>query len=123
MRMDRKQEDSPRTIPAPSRPETPVPEAPVVSAPRPAAPDSRGIAVIGKGMIIKGQIRSAEHMHIAGEIDGSLNLAGYDLTTTAECKVRANVTAREVDIAGSFQGNVEATRKIPIRTGGKLIGD
>jgi cytoskeletal protein CcmA (bactofilin family) len=124
MRMDRKQqEESPRPVPAPSRPEPPAPEASVGSAGRPAAADSRGIAVIGKGMIIKGQIRSAEHMHIAGEIDGSLYLAGYDLTATAECKVRANVTAREVDIAGSVQGNVDATRKITVRTGGRLIGD
>jgi cytoskeletal protein CcmA (bactofilin family) len=62
-------------------------------------------------------------MHIAGEIEGSLDLTGYDLTVTAESRVRANVNAREVDIAGSIQGNVTASRKITIRTGGKLIGD
>jgi cytoskeletal protein CcmA (bactofilin family) len=74
-------------------------------------------------MIIKGQIRSAEHMHIAGEIEGSLYLAGQDLTVTAESRVRAHVTAREVDVSGSIQGNVDATRKITVRKGGKLIGD
>jgi cytoskeletal protein CcmA (bactofilin family) len=74
-------------------------------------------------MVINGQIRSGEHMHIAGEIDGSLYLAGYDLTVTTESKVRANVTAREVDVSGSIQGNVDATRKITVRKGGKLIGD
>jgi cytoskeletal protein CcmA (bactofilin family) len=74
-------------------------------------------------MVIKGQIRSAEHMHIAGEIDGSLDLAGYDLTLTAQSKVHADVSAREVDISGIINGNVNATRKITIRTGGQLIGD
>jgi cytoskeletal protein CcmA (bactofilin family) len=114
---DRKQlEDSPRTTPAPGRP-----EAPVGSAGRSA--DSQGGAVIGNGMIIKGQIRSAEHMYIAGEIEGSLHLAGYDLTVTADSRVRANVTAREVDISGSIQGNVDATRKITVRKGARLIGD
>ena len=98
-------------------------EAPVGSAGHTAAADSRGMAVIGKGMIIKGQIRSAEHMHIAGEIDGSLHLAGYDVTVTADSRVRADVAAREVDISGSVQGNVDATRKITVRKGGKLIGD
>ncbi|HEX4810000.1 MAG TPA: polymer-forming cytoskeletal protein [Bryobacteraceae bacterium] len=87
------------------------------------AADSRGVAVIGKGMVIKGQITSGEHMHIAGEIDGSLSLAGYDLTVTADSRVHANVTAREVDVSGSIQGNVDATRKITVREGGKLIGD
>ena len=97
-------------------------DAPLRSG-RTAAADSRGIAVVGKGMIIKGQIRSAEHMHIAGEIDGSLYLAGCDLTVTADSKVRADVTAREVEISGSIQGNVDASRKITVRKGGKLIGD
>jgi cytoskeletal protein CcmA (bactofilin family) len=116
---DRKQhEDSPRTTPALSRP-----EAPVGSAGRGAAADSQGIAVIGNGMMIKGQIRSAEHMYIAGEVEGSLHLAGYDLTVTADSRVHANVTAREVDISGSIQGNVDATRKITVRKGAKLIGD
>ncbi len=103
--------------------EAPVSEAVVERAGRTATAESRGVAIIAKGMVIKGQIRSAENMHIAGEIDGSLDMAGYDLTVTAESRVRANVTAREVDVAGSIQGNVEATRKITVRTGGKLIGD
>jgi cytoskeletal protein CcmA (bactofilin family) len=100
-----------------------MPGVPVGSAARNGGLESRGIAIIGKGMVIKGQIKSAEHMHIAGEIDGSLYLAGYDLTVTAESRVRAGVTAREIDISGSIQGNVEATRKITVRQGGKLIGD
>lgn len=121
---DRKpQEDSPVATPAPNRSEAPLSQVPVGASERAAAADSRGIAVIGKGMMIKGQIRSAQHMHIAGEIEGSLHLAGYDLTATAGSKVRADVTAREVDIAGSIQGNVDATRKITVRNGGRLIGD
>lgn len=62
-------------------------------------------------------------MHVAGEIDGSLDVSGFDLTVTANSKVRANVSAREVDVAGVIHGNVNATRKITVRTGGKLIGD
>lgn len=119
----KQQEDSSRSTLAPNGPETPVAEAPVGSAGRTAASESRGVAVIGVGMVIRGQIRSAEHMQIAGEIDGSLYLAGYDLTASAGSRLLADVTAREVDIAGSIQGNVNATRKITIRTGGKLIGD
>lgn len=121
---DRKlQEDSPRTTPALSRPEAPRSEASVGSAGPTVDADLRGAAVIGKGMIIRGQIRSAEHMYIAGEIDGSLYLAGYDLEAIAGSTVRADVTAREVDISGSIQGNVDATRKITVRNGGRLIGD
>lgn len=101
------------------RPETSVGSGTARSAPA----VSQGIAVIGRGMIVKGEIRSAEHMYIAGEVEGSLHLAGHDLTATADSKVHANVTAREVDISGSIQGNVDATRKITVRKGARLIGD
>jgi cytoskeletal protein CcmA (bactofilin family) len=121
---DRKpQEDSPKTPPTVARPEPPASEVKMEKAGRSATAESPSVAIIARSMIIKGQIKSAQHMHIAGEIDGSLDLAGYDLTVTPESRVRANVSAREVDIAGSIQGNVTASRKITIRTGGKLIGD
>jgi cytoskeletal protein CcmA (bactofilin family) len=99
------------------------PEMPVESTGRTASVDQQGIGFIGKSMTVKGQIRSAEHMHVAGEVDGPLQLAGYDLILTADASVRGDVTAREVDISGSIQGNVDATRKITVRKGGKLIGD
>ncbi|MFL6417403.1 MAG: polymer-forming cytoskeletal protein [Bryobacteraceae bacterium] len=121
---DRKpQEDSPRTAPAVSKLENPVAEPRVERAGPVATAESQGVTVITKSMVIKGQIRSAEHMNIAGEIEGSLDLAGFDLTVTGNAKVRANVSAREVDSGGVIQGNVNATRKITVRTGGKLIGD
>jgi len=116
-------EDSPRTSPAAVKPETPVTESRVERARPVATAESQHVTTITKSMVIKGQIRSAEHMHVAGEIDGSLDLAGFDLTVTDNSKVRANVTAREVDVQGIINGNVNATRKITVRTGGKLIGD
>jgi cytoskeletal protein CcmA (bactofilin family) len=116
---DRKQQE-PSSRPAA---ELARPEGTVGNTGPAGAADSRAIAVIGKSMVIKGQIRSAEHMHIAGEVDGSLQLAGYDLTLTGNSRVRADVSAREVDVAGSIQGNVDATRKITVRKGGRLIGD
>src|SRR3954471_13630470 len=95
---DRKpQEDSARTAPTLSKVETPVVEPRVERAGPVATAESQGVTLITKSMVIKGQIRSAEHMNIAGEIEGSLDLAGFDLTVTANAKVRANVSAREVD--------------------------
>jgi cytoskeletal protein CcmA (bactofilin family) len=120
---DRKQQDdSIKNNPATGKAE-PASPSPASSAVRSPGANATGIAVIGKGMMIKGQIRSGEHMHVSGEIDGSLYLAGFDLTVTAESRVRADVSAREVDISGTIHGNVDATRKITVRKGGRLIGD
>jgi cytoskeletal protein CcmA (bactofilin family) len=81
------------------------------------------VAVITEGMLIQGQVRSREHVRVNGEIDGSLHLDGYDLTVAAQARVRADVTAREVDIAGTFEGNLDASKRLTIRDGGRLFGD
>ncbi|HEY7303838.1 MAG TPA: polymer-forming cytoskeletal protein [Bryobacteraceae bacterium] len=99
---------------------------------KPNPPDSRtargfaestNLAVIGRGMIIRGQVRSGEHIQIDGEVEGGLQLPGYDLTVGAQGRVRADVAAREVEVAGIIDGNVDATKKITVRKGGRLLGD
>lgn len=62
-------------------------------------------------------------MHVEGEIEGTLHLAGFDLSVTPIGKIHGNVSAREVDSAGTIEGNVDATKKITIRKGGRLLGD
>jgi cytoskeletal protein CcmA (bactofilin family) len=84
---------------------------------------TKSVAVIGTGMRIQGEISSGEHVHVDGEIDGTLRLPGYDLRVTAQARVRADVTAREADIAGVLEGNIDAAKKITVRKGGRLLGD
>ncbi len=80
-------------------------------------------AVIGKAMVVKGYIRSRENMHVDGEVEGTLDLSNSRLTIGPNGKVAANASAREVEVIGSIIGDVEATQKITIRKGGRLIGD
>jgi len=94
------------------------------SAPAPALhSDSRGPAVIGKSVMIKGQIFSREDLTIDGEIDGSVELHEHRLTVGPNGKLQAGVKAREVVVLGSIHGNVEASDKIDIRKDARLVGD
>jgi cytoskeletal protein CcmA (bactofilin family) len=86
----------------------------------PAVP---GLAVIGKAMVIRGQITSREDMHVDGEIDGTLDMPNCRLTVGPSGKIGAGARAREVEVLGSIDGDVEASRKITIRKGGRLVGD
>jgi cytoskeletal protein CcmA (bactofilin family) len=113
---DRKQESSTRTNPAPDvKPQQPVST--------PMSPAPLGLTIIGKAMIIKGQIRSREDLHVDGQVDGSLDVANCRLTVGTSGRVGAGATAREVDVLGSVNGDVEASKKITIRKGGRLVGD
>ncbi len=87
------------------------------------APETRGPAVIGKSVMIKGQIFSREDLTIDGEIDGSVELQEHRLTVGPHGKLQAGVKAREIVVLGTIHGNVEASDKIDIRKDAKLVGD
>jgi cytoskeletal protein CcmA (bactofilin family) len=98
---------------------------PMSTSPVPShtASDSRGPAIIGKSVMIKGQIFSREDLTIDGEIDGSVELHEHRLTVGPNGKLQAGVKAREVVVLGTIHGNVEASDKIDIRKDAKLVGD
>ena len=123
----RKEEESaPKPAATPAAAPNPIKENPVMSsasAPVPHVQDSRGPAVIGKSVMIKGQIFSREDLTIDGEIDGSVELHEHRLTVGPNGKLQAGVKAREVVVLGTIHGNVEASDKIDIRKDAKLVGD
>jgi cytoskeletal protein CcmA (bactofilin family) len=123
----RKEEEYPPKSPAtPAAPISQIKEnAPMSTNPAPShhATESRGPAIIGKSVMIKGQIFSREDLTIDGEIDGSVELHEHRLTVGPNGKLQAGVKAREVVVLGTIHGNVEASDKIDIRKDAKLVGD
>jgi cytoskeletal protein CcmA (bactofilin family) len=95
------------------------PYDPPVETPR----TSGGQAVLGKSVIVKGQIFSREDLTIDGEIEGTVELQEHRLTVGPNGKVMAAIKAREICIIGTVNGNVEASDKIDIRKDAKLVGD
>lgn len=81
------------------------------------------LAVVGRGMVIRGEIKSREGLYVDGQIDGTLELFDSRLTVGPNGRVDADVTAREIEVLGSVSGDLEATKKIVIRKGGRLVGD
>jgi len=104
------------------RPQFDPPARTVESAPPPAAASSRGMAVIGASMEIKGDIRTREELMIEGTVEGSIE-SQSSLTIGPNGKVKATIRAREIAIFGSVRGNIEVAEKIAIREKGSLVGD
>jgi cytoskeletal protein CcmA (bactofilin family) len=78
---------------------------------------------IGATLIIKGEITSSESLYIDGHIEGSLNCGENRVTVSSNGSVAANITAGEVVILGSVQGNVQCSDRLDIRSDGSLTGD
>jgi cytoskeletal protein CcmA (bactofilin family) len=86
-------------------------------------PDFRGAAIIGKSVMIKGQIVSREDLTIDGEVEGTVELQEHRLTIGPHGKVRADIKAREIVVLGNVYGNVDVADKIEIKKDAKLVGD
>jgi len=82
-----------------------------------------GSAVIGKSVILKGQIYGREDLTIDGEIEGTVELQEHRLTIGPNGKVVATIKAREVLVLGTVHGNIETREKIDIRKEAKVVGD
>jgi len=82
-----------------------------------------GNAVLGKSVIVKGQILSREDLTIDGEVEGTVEMQEHRLTIGPNGKVRASVKAREVVVLGTLHGNVDTGDRLDIRKEAKLVGD
>jgi cytoskeletal protein CcmA (bactofilin family) len=78
--------------------------------------------VIGEAVRIKGDIRSREDLRLEGEAEGSLEVDGR-LTVGQKGKIHANITAREVVMAGTVEGNIQASERVVLAKGADLTGD
>ena len=74
-------------------------------------------------MVIRGQITSKESLHVDGQVDGTLDLPDFRLTVGPNGRVGADTRAREIEVLGTVAGDLEASKKITIRKGGRLVGD
>lgn len=129
----KKEEESiiPRQTPAPPSPSELSREGiPMSTIPsRPAEPVHStdayrtGSAIIGKSVVIKGQIYSREDLIIDGEVEGSVEATEHRVVVGPNGKVNAGVKAREIMVQGSIKGDVEAGDKIDIRREAKLVGN
>ncbi len=102
---------------------TPMARASEPVASSAAGSNRPGQAHIGKSVVVKGEIASSEDLFVDGEVRGAIQLRDHALTVGPNGKVEANVTAREIVVQGSLNGNVHATDKIEIRKTGSLLGD
>ena len=82
-----------------------------------------GATQIGKSLKLEADIRGAENLFIDGEVIGSIELDGKNLTIGPNGRVEADVVAQSVTISGQLQGNVRASDSIELRKTGTFLGD
>jgi len=96
-----------------------APEAP----PGGRAQTDRGIALIGRSVVINGELNGSEDLTIEGHVDGKVELRDHTLTVGADGRVKAHVFAKSIIVLGELVGTINASERVEIRENGSVEGD
>ena len=86
-------------------------------------PSVAGSAVVGKSIVIRGELTGEEDLVIEGTIDGSIKLPGGRLTIGANAHVTGELVAQDIVILGVVKGNLNAVERVDLRKTAVLNGD
>lgn len=97
----------------------PLPNAPMNFA---STPIASAHTMIARGVRVEGEFRSQGNVTIEGELIGSLTCGGH-LIIGPEASIQASVQAEEATISGMIEGNVQASRKLELKSTARIKGD
>jgi len=91
----------------------------------PKVPDAaRGeTTLIGKSVVIKGEISCGEDLYIDGQVEGIIDPKGNRLTIGPNGRVKANVNACAVVVQGKLVGNIQASDRVDLKQSAFVMGD
>ena len=91
----------------------------------PKGPDTAGgeMTLIGKSIVIKGELSCGEDLYIDGQVEGTIDPKGNRLTVGPTGRVKANVTACAVVVQGKLEGNIQASDRVDLKQSAVVMGD
>lgn len=80
-------------------------------------------AIIGKSILITGEVSGEEDLVVEGRVEGRIGLDEQQVTVGPSGRVKAEIQARSVTIEGRVEGNIIARERVVITARGSLVGD
>ncbi len=77
--------------------------------------------LIGKGITVRGEITGTGDLHVAGRMEGKVNLTGT-LVVEAGAELEADVNATAIVVGGQVRGNLMAAARIELLPSGRIQG-
>ena len=84
---------------------------------------AEGSTVIGKSVIIRGELSGNEDLYMDGDIEGTIALPESRLTVGPNARILADISARDVIVFGTVTGNMHASGRIDLRQSATVNGD
>lgn len=86
-------------------------------------PAAASAALIGKSVVVKGELEGSEDLTIEGQVEGKIELRDHTLTIGHGGRIKAQVFAKSVVVCGELVGNINASENVEIRDSGTVDGD
>jgi cytoskeletal protein CcmA (bactofilin family) len=83
---------------------------------------AHGCSVLAAGLTVVGDIETGGTVRIDGRLEGSVRRAG-SIIIGVDAVVQGNVSAREVVVGGSVQGNINAVDRVELQPTSVVTGD
>ncbi len=82
-----------------------------------------GSTVIGKSVVVRGELSGNEDLYMDGDLEGSITLTDSRLTIGPNARVVADLDVRDLVVFGKLTGNVRASGRIELRQSAVVSGD
>jgi cytoskeletal protein CcmA (bactofilin family) len=103
------------------RPATSSPALPT-SPPLPsAAEEQRRRLIVGRDIVVIGEIQSCEHLVVEGRVEAMLK-DGQTIDITADGVFKGEAIVQEALVAGRFEGVLTVKERLVLRAGGVITG-
>lgn len=79
-------------------------------------------SVIGRGTVVRGNVRGDGSLEILGRVEGDVTVDG-DVLLGEGSSVRGNVSGAQLSVAGAVQGDLRGTESVLVERGARVVGD
>lgn len=79
--------------------------------------------VIGKSVVIRGDLTGNEDLYLDGELQGTVTLPGNRATVGPNAHVFADLEVRDIVVHGHIEGNIHASGRVDLRQTAVVLGD
>jgi cytoskeletal protein CcmA (bactofilin family) len=82
-----------------------------------------GSTVIGKSVVVRGELSGNEDLYMDGDLEGTISLTDSRLTIGPNAHILADIKVRDLIVFGTLKGNVYASGRIDLRQSAVVNGD
>src|SRR5260370_13516220 len=84
---------------------------------------NEGSTVIGKSVVVRGELSGNEDLFMDGDLEGTITLTESRLTIGPNASILADLHVRDLVVFGHLTGNVRASGRIELRQSAVVSGD